>query len=99
MRYFIVKYLKKPTGQMDELVSVAKRLRTQDLQTSAVILDLMKQQVVMASMNGVTVPKDYKKIRDFYYQYYQKIFDDLEKIYSPEIVSKTSTTDTEIVSN
>lgn len=99
MRYFIVKYLKKPSGQMDELVSVAKRLRTRDLQTSAVILDLMKKQVVLASMNGTTIPKDYQRIRDFYRQHYQKIFDDLEKVYPSETAELPEITDTEPVSN
>ena len=77
MRYFIVKYLKKPNGQMDELVSVSKNTRLNDLQTSAVILDFKKQTVVMASLDGKTVPKDFNRICGFYYQHYKNIIDRL----------------------
>lgn len=77
MRYFIVKYLKKPNGQMDELVSVSKNTRLNDLQTSAVILDFKTQTVVMASLGGQTVPKDFDRICGFYYQHYKNIIDRL----------------------
>ena len=82
MRYFMVRYLKKATGQMDEVVSVSKKIKLRDLQSSAVILDFKTQQVIQASMDGVTVPKDWNRIRDFYHQYYSQIIDDLEKFYS-----------------
>ena len=81
MRYFLVKYSKKPTGQMDETVSVSKRLRTKDYQTSAVILDFQSRQVVQASMDGVTVPKDWNRIRDFYHRHYARLIEDLEAVY------------------
>ena len=77
MRYFLVKYLKKPNGQMDELVSVSKNTRLNDLQTSAVILDFKKKTVVMASLDGKTVPKDFNRICGFYYQHYKNIIDRL----------------------
>jgi hypothetical protein len=81
MRYFLVKYSRKPTGQMDETISVSKRLRTKDYQTSAVILDFQSRQVIQASMDGVTVPKDWNRIRDFYHQHYAKLIEDLEAVY------------------
>jgi hypothetical protein len=87
MRYFLVKYSRKPTGQMDETISVSKRLRTKDYQTSAVILDFQSRQVIQASMDGVTVPRDWNRIRDFYHQHYAKLIEDLEAIY-PVITDK-----------
>jgi hypothetical protein len=83
MRYFLVKYSRKPTGQMDETISVSKRLRTKDYQTSAVILDFQSRQVIQASMDGVTVPKDWNRIRDFYHQHYARLIEDLEAVYTP----------------
>lgn len=77
MRYFIVKYMKKPNGQMDELVSVSKNTRMNDLQTSAVILDFKTQTVVLASLDGKSVPKDFNRICGFYYQHYKNIIDRL----------------------
>ena len=81
MRYFLVKYSKKPTGQMDEVVSVSKKIKLRDSQSSAVILDFKTRQVIQASMDGVTVPKDWNRIRDFYHQHYSRLIEDLEAVY------------------
>jgi len=87
MRYFLVRYLKKPTGQMDEVVSVSKKIKLRDLQSSAVILDFKTRQVVQASMDGVTVPRDWNRIRDFYHQHYSRLIEDLEAVY-PSVIDK-----------
>jgi len=81
MRYFLVKYSKKPTGQMDEVVSVSKKIKLRDSQSSSVILDFKTRQVIQASMDGVTVPKDWNRIRDFYHQHYARLIEDLEAVY------------------
>lgn len=78
MRYFIVNYYRKPSGQMDEVVSVARRTRMRDIQSAAVILDFQTQTVVKCSMDGTVVPKDWQRIRDFYHQHYAQIIQDLE---------------------
>ena len=82
MRYFLVKYSQKPTGQMDEVVSVSKKIKLRDSQSSAVILDFKTRQVIQASMDGVTVPKDWNRIRDFYHQHYSRLIEDLEAVYT-----------------
>ena len=82
MRYLIINYYRRPSGQMDEVVTVAKRTKTRDIQSAAVILDFQTHHVVKCSMDGVVVPKDWHRIRDFYHQYYSQIIDDLEKSYS-----------------
>jgi hypothetical protein len=89
MRYFIVNYRQvmvrqgpKMQPQTDEIVSVSKKVRRSDSQTAAVILDFKTRTVVQASMNGVTVPKDFEKIRNFYHQHYSKIIEDLESFYA-----------------
>lgn len=86
MRYLVVQYIKKPNGKMDEIVSVAKRLRPRDYQTSAVILDFKTQQVVLATMGGVNVPRDWWRIRDFYHQHYKTLVEDLEAFYGLKVV-------------
>jgi len=75
MRYFLVKYLKRPNGQMDEEVSVTRNLKMRDVQSSAVILDFKTQKVLQASMQGVTIPKDWERILGYYYQFYQSTID------------------------
>ena len=70
---------------MDEEVSVSKKIKLQDSQSSAVILDFKTRKVVQASMDGVTVPRDWNRIRDFYHQYYARLIEDLEAVYTPII--------------
>jgi len=70
MRYLLLKYLRRPNGQMDEVMSVAKRLTLKDHQCSAVILDFKTCQVIQASLEGKTVPKDFDRIVGYYHQYY-----------------------------
>ena len=106
MRYFIVKYVKRAVkkgfkieSQMDEIVSVSKKIKLNDRQTAAVILDFQKGQVVQATMDGVTVPKNFVKIRDFYQQHYQRLIDDLESVYGRFDYKYPSSPDTETVSS
>ena len=81
MRYFLGSNLKKPNGQIDEQISVSRRLKPKDIQLSSVILDFKDGKVLQASMNGVTVPRDFIKIRDFYHQHYKRLIEDLESVY------------------
>ncbi len=99
MRYFIVNYMRvmvrrgqKMQEQMDEIISVRRNLRRKDNQSAAVILDFQKQQVVQASMDGVAVPRDWWRIRDFYHQHYPKIIEDLEAANGLKIVESTTST-------
>jgi hypothetical protein len=85
-------------GQLDEIVSASKRLKTKDLQKSAVILDFGTQKVLLSTLDGVTVPKDWWKIRDFYHRHYKKMIEDLEAFNGLKIVDDKSTADTEPVS-
>ena len=82
MRYLIVNYYGKPSGQMDEVISVSKHVRIRDIQSAAVILDFQTNSVIKCSMAGTVVPKDWQRIRDFYHQHYSQVIDDLEKLHS-----------------
>ena len=82
MRYLIINYFRRANGQMDEVVTVAKRTKNRDIQSAAVILDFQTRSVVQCSMDGVVVPKDWQRIRDFYHQHYSQVIDDLEKLHS-----------------
>jgi hypothetical protein len=70
MRYLILTYYKKATGQIDEVMAVSKNIKRRDLQTANVILDFKEQQVVRASMGDQQVPKDWDRIVSYYYQHY-----------------------------
>lgn len=73
MRYLILTYYKKPDGRIDEAMQVARNLKRQDIQTASVILDFKKLEVVKASMGGVTVPRDFNRIAEYYMQHYENI--------------------------
>ena len=73
MRYLLLTYYKKPNGQIDESMSLSKNLKARDLQMASVILDFKKLEVVKATLNGVTVPKDFDRIVQYYYQHYENV--------------------------
>jgi hypothetical protein len=93
MRYFIITYFKKPSGQMDEQNQVTRRIKTRDLQCANVILDFKKLEVVKCSMNGVNVPRDFDRIVQYYMQYYENILTRLFQENGWEIAKPEKATD------
>ncbi len=73
MRYLILTYYKKPDGRIDEAMQVARNLKSRDIQTANVILDFKKLEVVKATMGGVTVPRDFNRIVEYYMQHYENV--------------------------
>jgi hypothetical protein len=71
MRYLILTYYQKASGQIDEVMAVAKSLKTRDHQTANVILDFKTLSVLKCSMGGTQVPRDFDRIVDYYMQHYE----------------------------
>lgn len=86
MRYLILTYIKKPNGQIDEVMELSKRLRNKDLACASVILDFKTLKVEKASMGGVTVPRDFNRIVEYYHQHYAKTIERLFKENGYDIV-------------
>ena len=86
MRYLILTYYKKATGQTDEVMALAKNLKTRDHQTANVILDFKTLSVLKCSMGGVQVPKDFDRIVQYYMQHYESTINRLFKENGYEIV-------------
>lgn len=82
MRYMIITYIQRPDRRrqmrQDEQVEVSKRLKPRDLSTGSVILDFRTQQVLKSSVGDQVAPRDFQRIRDYYYQHYRDLIDDLE---------------------
>ena len=93
MRYLLITYVKRPKGNIDEVMSVSKNVRSRDLQTCNVILDFKKLEVVKATMDGTTIPKDFNRVVEYYYQYYQSTIDRLFAENGLEVVKNTPTED------
>ena len=70
MRYLLLTYYRKSTGQIDEAMTLSRSLKQRDLQTANVILDFRDQTVLKCSMDGVVVPKDWDRIVSYYYTHY-----------------------------
>ena len=71
MRYLILTYYQKATGQIDEVMAVAKSLKNRDHQTANVILDFKTLSVLKCSMGGVQVPRDFNRIVEYYMKHYE----------------------------
>lgn len=63
---------------MDEIVSVANKIKRKDYQSQSVILDFKTRTVIQASVDGVTAPKDFGRIKDYYREHYMRVIDQLE---------------------
>ena len=85
MRYFVITYLKKANGQIDEATEITKRVRPRDLRCASVILDFADMTVIKATANGVTIPKDWNTIHDYYLQHYEHVFRRLHRENGREI--------------
>lgn len=77
MRYLLLTYYHKATGQIDEAMAVSTRVRTKDWQTANVILDFKELKVLKCSMRDATVPKDWDRIVSYYYPFYTNIIERL----------------------
>jgi hypothetical protein len=70
MRYLLFSYYTKPNGQIDEVMTIAKRLKTKDWQMSKLILDFKEQRVLLCNLTDNTDNKDWDTIVSYYYKYY-----------------------------
>ena len=91
MRFFIIRYLKRPGGRMDEETSVSQRLRNKDIETAAVILDFKTQTVLQAHLDGRSIERDWQRIHDYYHQHYAEVFRQLHANHGRSLVNDTST--------
>lgn len=64
---------------MDEVVSVARRTLTQDLQTCSVILDFKARHVVKCSLGDRIGIRDFQTVRDYYHIHHKQTIEGLEQ--------------------
>jgi hypothetical protein len=70
MRYLLLTYYTKPSGKIDELMAIAKKIRTRDWQTCNVILDFKDCRVLQCTVGGISANKDWDTIVSYYYKHY-----------------------------
>ena len=94
MRYFIIKYLRKASGKIDESTQVTKNIKLKDRQTANVILDFKTQTVLQWVIDGQAMPKDWDRLVSYYYQHYPSTMERLFKDNGHEIkVEESQATD------
>lgn len=91
MRYLLLTYYKQANGKIDECMTVSNKIKPRDWQTTNVILDFKKLEVLKCSMDGVQVPKEWDKITSYYYQHYANVFERLFKENGHELVYQEAT--------
>jgi hypothetical protein len=79
VRYLLIVYVRKPNGQIDEQVSISKRVRTSDLQMCNVILDFGKKKIDKCVVEGKVVDTDWDRMIEYYKRVYPTLIDQLEK--------------------
>ena len=79
MRYLLVTFLRKPGGQIDEQVTVSKKVRPTDISMCNVIMDYAKKKVDKCVIEGKLVETDFDKMNAYYKQVYPTLIDQLEK--------------------
>jgi hypothetical protein len=79
VRYLLIVFVRKPNGQIDEQVSISKRVRTSDIQTCNVILDFAKKKIDKCIVEGKVVDTDWVRMIEYYKRIYPTLIDQLEK--------------------
>jgi hypothetical protein len=77
MRYFLVTYVRKPDGKIDEQVEISKNLKERDLTQCNIILDFKEKNVQKNVIQGQVMNLPW----DTLIEYYKKVYPDhIEKL-------------------
>lgn len=79
MRYLLLSFLRRPGGQIDEQVSVSKRVRNSDLANANVIIDYAEKKVVKCVIEGKVHDTDFDRMTEYYRKVYPTLIAQLEK--------------------
>ena len=79
MRYLLITFFRKPGGQIDEQVTISKKVKPTDMQVCNIILDFAEKKVTKCVVEGKVVDTDFEKMRDYYQKIYRDIVEQLEK--------------------
>ena len=84
----MITYVRKPNGQIDEMVTVSKRLKQADIQTCNVILDYSKRKIDKCVIEGKVLDTDWDRMNEYYNKIYPSLIGQLEKSNS-EVLPKS----------
>ena len=79
MRYFMISFFRKAGGQIDEAVSVTKRVRTSDTMNANIIMDFAEKKVIKCVIEGKVHDTTFELMREYYTKIYPNLISQLEK--------------------
>lgn len=79
MRYLLITFFRKPGGQIDEQVTVSKRIKPSDTQMCNVILDFAEKKVTKSVIEGKVIDSDWDKMVEYYRKIYPNLVEQLER--------------------
>ena len=79
MRYFMISFFRKAGGQIDEAVSVTKRVRTSDTMNANIIMDFAEKKVIKCVIEGKVHDTTFELMREYYAKIYPNLITQLEK--------------------
>jgi hypothetical protein len=88
MRYLLITYFRKPSGQIDEQVGFTKRLKTNDIQTCNVIMDYKSKKVEKCVIEGKSIERTFDQLNEYYREVYPSLIEQIEKVQATETKAK-----------
>jgi hypothetical protein len=79
MRYLLITFMRQPGGQINEQVSVSKRVRTSDNSTCNVIMDFAEKKVIKCVIEGKLHDTTFERMAEYYRKIYPTLISQLEK--------------------
>jgi hypothetical protein len=79
MRFLLITFYRKPGGQIDEQVTISKKVKKSDNQTCNVILDFAEKKVQRCIVEGKVVDTDWARLVDYYRNIYPQLIEQLER--------------------
>lgn len=79
MRYLLIQYLRKPNGQIDEQVSVSKKVKATDISMCNVIMDYQSKNIDKCVIEGKKLDTDWDRLNEYYKKVYPALIEQLEK--------------------
>ena len=77
MRYLLLVFTRKKSGQIDEVVNVRKQVQVSDMNQSNVILDFAEKKVVKCIIEGKPHDTTFEIMRDYYSKIYPNLIEQL----------------------
>lgn len=75
----MIQFLRKPGGQIDEFVSVSRKIKPSDITSKNVIMDYADRKVEKCVIEGKTHDTTFDRMDMYYKQIYPSLIEQLEK--------------------